>query len=174
MTIVHLGEFVLLGALQDALAMRNDWDAETWRQDTPGTAHSHTKTLYLRMPPLITRESVFEGTDCEDRPVMGVPIFRKAVATVARLAKGKPARVMIVRLMPERAVAPHIDQGSYAEATRRYHLTINTNPGAQLTVGDTMVVPVAGEIHFFDKSVRHFAANWGRTPRDHMIVDIWK
>ena len=177
MNLVLVGALVpaTLMALREALVRHTpDFDAETWRQDTPGTAHSHTQTLYLRMPPTITRETVFESLEVEDRMLMGVPMFCRAVATVAKIARGKPARAMIVRLHPERAVARHIDQGGYAAATQRYHLAINTNPGAQLIVDDTAVTPKPGEIYFFDKSQPHLAANWGRTPRDHLIVDIWK
>ena len=165
----------VLEVLREALARHErDFDTETWRQDTPGTAHSHTQTLYLRMPPAITRETVFESLEVSDRRLMDVPAFCRAVGLVAKLAHGKPARAMIVRLHPERAVAQHIDQGGYAAATHRYHLTINTNPGARLVVGDTAVAPLPGQIYFFDKSQPHTAENWGRTPRDHLIVDVWK
>jgi hypothetical protein len=169
-----LGQIVQIGVLQQAVRDHEaDFAAETWRQDTPGTAHSFTETIYLRMPPVINLHSVFESLECEDTPAMDEPVFRATVRALATMIGKRPARAMIVRLQPERAIAPHIDEGLYARSTLRYHLTISA-ADAQLVVAGATCTPRPGDLHFFDKSQRHYATNHGRTPRDHLILDCWK
>src|ERR1700688_848652 len=80
-----------------------------FRQRAPGSPHPDTETIYLRMPRVITYESLFESLDTVDYPALQEPAFRDAVAAAAALAGGTPARAMIVKLKPGGRIAPHVD-----------------------------------------------------------------
>ncbi len=142
-----------------------------FRQSAPGSPHPDTETIYLRMPPVITVESIFESLEAVDYPMMQEPAFRDAVATVARLARGVAARAMIVKLKPEGRIAPHIDEGRYAAATQRFHLPIATNPRAWLDSGGELLHLPAGTLWWFDKHAPHCGGNDGAADRIHLIVD---
>jgi hypothetical protein len=169
--------FTRIGTIAiDALAAAVDAHAErfadmVFRQRALGSAHPDTETMYLRMPPTISRETIFESLDAVDYPLMDEPSFREAVATVSRLAGGRAARAMIVKLKPSGRIAPHIDEGTYAAATQRYHLPIATNPQAWLESGGERLHLPAGTLWRFDKHALHRGGNDGATDRLHLIVD---
>jgi hypothetical protein len=142
-----------------------------FRQRAPGSAHPDTETMYLCMPPTISRETIFECLEVVDYPLMQEPAFRDAVAVVARLTGSRAARAMIVKLKPGGRIAPHVDEGGYAAATQRYHLPITTNPLAWLDSGGERLHMPAGMLWWFDKHALHYGGNDGATDRIHLIVD---
>lgn len=150
------------------------FDAVRWRQETKGSPHADTKTIFLRMPAEITVETVFQSLEAVDLPPMDEPAFRTAVEAVSDLEGAPVARVMIVKLRPGGIILPHVDEGAYAEATDRYHLCVETNPLCHMQVGGEVVRPKAGEVWSFDKRTRHMVANGGTTWRTHLIVDCWR
>jgi len=164
-----------VGALEAAVVRHAaDFGLATFRQSWPGTPHSDTETLYLRMPAAITVESIFESLDCQDGPLMHEPAFADAVAAVSGLVGGEPARAMIVRLRAGGRVARHTDQGAYADATRRFHLSVTTNAQCLMRVGSETAHAEPGEVYFFDKHAPHEVVNEGDTDRIHLILDIWQ
>lgn len=171
----HRGDLIGLAELRTAIADNaHHFDDHTFRQDHPGSAHCDTETLYLRMPPWITEVGMFEDLSCVDWPLMSVTHFRRAVREIAILACAAPARAMIVRLRAGGRIKPHIDQGTYAERTDRYHFAITSNPDCVMQVGTTCVSAAPGEVWFFDKHLPHAVFNLGDAARDHLIVDVWK
>jgi hypothetical protein len=166
-----LGEIdvaALAEAVRTHAARFADFD---FRQKAPGSAHPDTATIYLRMPPVLSRWTMFESLDVVDCPMMQAPEFRTAIAAVACLAGGRPARAMIVALKPGGRIAPHVDEGAYAAATQRFHLPIATNPGAWLESGGEIVHLPEGTLWWFDKHALHRGANDGAEDRIHLIVD---
>ena len=93
---------------------------------------------------------------------------------VAAVAGALPARAMILKLKPGGRIAPHIDQGAYAEATHRWHAAIETNGQAWLQIADERLHMAPGELWWFDKHALHYGANEGQTDRVHLIVDTFR
>lgn len=146
----------------------------TFRQDAPGSPHRDTKTIYLRMPPVITLQSIFEGFEVVDYPACDIAPFREGMADIARVAGGSLARAMIISLAPGGRITPHIDEGAYAEATHRYHLPVVSNESAWLRVGSDQRFLVPGTLTWFNKHRLHSGANEGATDRIHLVVDLWR
>ena len=166
-----LGE-IAVAALADAVARHADGFGDLdFREKAPGSAHPDTATIYLRMPPILSRWTIFESLEAVDYPMMQAPEFREAVASVARLAGGRTARAMIVKLLPRGRIAPHVDEGGYAAATQRFHLPIATNKLAWLESGGELLHLPAGALWWFDKHALHHGGNDGTTDRIHLIVD---
>jgi Aspartyl/Asparaginyl beta-hydroxylase len=167
----RIGE-IAIDALARAVARQAARFADiVFRQRAPGSPHPDTETIYLRMPPIITYESLFGSLEAVDYPAMQEPAFRDAVAAMAERAGGAPARAMIVKLKPGGRIAPHVDEGAYAAATRRFHLPIATNPLAWLDSGGERLHLPSGTLWWFDKHALHCGGNDGAADRIHLILD---
>jgi quercetin dioxygenase-like cupin family protein len=167
----RIGE-IAIDALARAVAFHEARFSDiVFRQTAPFSPHPDTETIYLRMPPLITYDSLFESLDSVDWPMMQETAFREAVAAMAALAGGAPSRAMIVKLKPGGRIAPHVDEGGYAAATRRFHLPIATNPSAWLQSGGERLHLPAGTLWWFDKHALHRGGNDGASERIHLILD---
>lgn len=150
----------------------DNWNDLTFRQNTVGSPHGGTKTMFLRMPKVLDFDNIFHGLDVIDYPLMEVPEFNKAVHDVARLAYGEPARAMIVKLYAHRNISQHFDEGTYSDKTDRYHLCISTS-GCQMFSGDEYIFAQPEEVWWMDKHADH-SVNNGDEDRVHLIVDCWK
>jgi hypothetical protein len=171
---------VYVEQLQDVLKMYDTlFSISTERQDTSGSPHVDTNTIYLRMPKIVDLNTIFDSMEVTDWPIMENEVFADAVSAVARLAYGNPARAMIVRLAPGGVIRPHVDEGSYSKATEQYHLCVSGNDKCEMRISNFMgskvetVIPKVGECWWFDKHNWHTCVNDGTTPRIHLIVDIW-
>ena len=146
---------------------------QTWRQDFPGSPHRDSETIFLRMPGIITPDTVFDSLDIKDLPAMLEPRFADACRAIGAVT-GKPlARAMLVALRAGGSIVPHVDEGAYAEATERYHLPIVTDPAVLFYCGDECVHMQAGDIWWFNKHEMHFVQG-GAGDRLHLIVDVFK
>src|ERR1700693_153422 len=115
-----------------ALRYGSHFDDDTRRQDYPGSAHKHSKTIILRSPEDPTPENWMQ-----DVPYFPTDLFREWTAAqefmgrVERLVSNAMAspepdfgKIMIVRLEPGGWVDWHKDEGPYAEAYARFHITL--------------------------------------------------
>jgi len=161
----------LLDAAARHAARFND---ETWRESYPGSPHADSRSIYLRMPPTISVDSVFNSLEVVDRPIMAERAFSEACSAIALMVGTPLARAMIVSLAPNGLIAPHADEGLYAEATERYHLAILSNPKARLKAGEETLRLRPGVVWWFDKHVTHSGHNLGEAPRIHLIVDVFR
>lgn len=146
---------------------------ETWRQLYPGTAHPDTETIYLRMPPLLSAETLFQSMEVQDRPLAAE--FSDLMNDVCdAVGSHAVARTMLIKLKPGGRITPHIDQGAYAEATDRYHLPLVTNRSAWLKSGGEVLHMNVGELWWFDKHATHEGANEGEGERVHLVADFFR
>jgi hypothetical protein len=150
------------------------WNIVTFRQSALGSPHVDTKSIYLRMPVMLDRDSIFNSLDVGDLPTMQEPEFADAVKRIARLAYAEPARAMLVALFPGGTIKPHTDEGFYAESTDRYHWCITSNDKCSMKIGNEIVHAQPEEVYWFDKHSEHTCCNKGNTPRIHLICDMWK
>ena len=128
--------------------------------------------MYLRMipAPITAREQMFDDLRVENWPALD---FFPHIASAVR-ASSSIARVMIVSLKPGGHIGLHRDEGSYADATKRRHVVLQTNPGCRFLVGGEEYHMAAGEFWAFDKSLEHEFFNDGGCERVHLIYDLWK
>jgi quercetin dioxygenase-like cupin family protein len=84
------------------------------------------------------------------------------------------ARVMLVELAAGAEIAPHIDQGAYAELTDRWHCALRTNRLCTMHSGGETAHMRPGEVWWFDKHAVHHVENLGAEPRVHLIMDTWR
>lgn len=170
----YVGNINLIGVVAALEIHRERFKDEIRRQTYAGTAHPDSETIYLRMPPVITLESIFQSLDVADCPMVHQPVFRQITDQICAKVGPKMARAMIVKLKPHGRILPHVDEGAYADASDRYHLPLATNDGAWLKSGDERKHLPVGELWWFDKHAIHEGANDGETDRVHLIVDFFR
>lgn len=147
------------------------WHVITARQNYPGTAHADTETVYLRWASAWTPEAIFGSTDAvwypwhleHDMPLIDV--------LADKLGTQEVGRVIITRLKPGGGIAPHIDQGLYAQHFKRYHICLQSDPGTTFNCGVESVHMAPGEAWWFDHRKEHSVCNGSNQDRIHLIVD---
>lgn len=161
--------------LTSTLAYRESlFDEIRLRQNTPGSAHHDTRTIYLRGP--VAMEPGFWTKDivhCDYPALKEWPEAREALEVIAARVKSQISKAMIVSLKPGGFVDWHIDQGEYADTHCRGHLPLATNDHAYVYAGDESGTLAPSFFFKFNNRVLHSAINLGDTPRIHLIVD-WR
>jgi hypothetical protein len=150
------------------------WKEITVRQNSQGTCHGDTETIFIRMCERIDVDSVFNDLEAVDYPAYSVlPQVRPIVSGVmAHLEGERLGRVMLVKLKDGGRVLPHPDEGAYAEYYDRFHVPLFSGPGNTFRVGDEAAYLEPGRLWWFDKSQVHEAVNDSGQDRIHLIMDI--
>lgn len=161
--------------LLDALdANPSLWREITARQDTPGSPHHDTESIWLRGPKEITYDSVFNDTQCVDYPAMTellAPLHDLVAPVLNQLDLGRLGRVMLAKLLPGGVIDPHEDQGRYAKNYQRYHLVLTSDEGNVFECDGEQVHMAPGELWWFNHRGLHTVRNDSDTPRIHLIID---
>jgi hypothetical protein len=90
-----------------------------------------------------------------------------------RVDGGRLGRVMITRLAPGDIIEPHIDQGAPAEYYSRYHVALQSLPGALNHSGNETVTYRMGEMWWFDNRAMHSVVNNSADDRIVIVMDVW-
>lgn len=167
--------------LESIAAQPNLWNEITARQNTPGSPHADTQSIFLRWTPRQDIEAVFSDVDCIDYPALEhLSAARALIAETAKLVGAiQVARVMIVNLHPGGIIDPHPDEGVYADSFERFHLCLQADFGNEFHVqepGQPYHWQTAemrpGDLWWFDHKRVHWVENRSNTGRVHMIMDM--
>lgn len=90
------------------------------------------------------------------------------------LLTGEMARAMVSRLDPGSTIFWHVDDGPYHSRTARWHYPLITNPACFHYSGPETLHMEAGCLFYFNNHVRHSASNFGKTPRYHLIFEMYR
>jgi hypothetical protein len=85
---------------------------------------------------------------------------------------GELSRAKLVCLPAGHRVYPHIDRGEYYAVRDRFHLVLQSAPGAWLKAGGEQVELATGELWKFDNKQVHEAYNGSGADRIHFIFDL--
>jgi len=154
------------------------WDHIKARQETPGSAHSETKTIFLRWAKSQTVDAAFNEVEAVDYPALKVfPEAGDLIRLFSDMVKPTElGRVIITSLKPFGMIEPHIDEGEYPDHFQRFHIPISCGPGSIFCGrgedGKTETAKMRpGDLWWFDNKKTHWVENMCDTPRVHMIFD---
>jgi hypothetical protein len=148
------------------------FQAQTLRQDAPGSMHADTDAILLRWQqqgdPLLD----CRFTDAWTR----LPQARDLVLGILRRVEGiRLGRVMVARLKAHGRILPHRDTdqdtAGYVKTFSRFHLPLQTSPGCVFTCQDEALSMDAGSLYWFANWERHEVQNASDVARLHLIVD---
>lgn len=154
------------------------WSQITGRQDTAGSPHTYTETIFLRWCHSREVSAVFTAIEAVDYPAYReLPEARTLVEFIQdQIPSDDLGRVIITRLKATSMIAPHMDTGDYADHYERFHLPLVSEPGNNFYSDVTerqgeFVHMLPGEIWWFNHKRPHYYYNGSASPRIHLIVD---
>jgi hypothetical protein len=177
--ILRLSSGLRIDPLLKAIQSKPDLFKEiTARQDTAGTYHQDTETIFLRWAQDRSPMAAFTEIPAVDYPAIEkLPEAKDLIEKVLRVLKTKElGRVIIVRFKPKGFIAPHIDEGAYADHYERFHLVLDSDPGNHFMVesekGKGSFVHMQPDcLYWFNHKKKHSVVNFSDRPRLHMIID---
>lgn len=149
-----------------------EWKLDTSRQNQLNGAHMKTNTYYLR--------SFKPGWEPHEKLVV-FPLANniKALSLVDTIIKdlesihnGKVSLAMIVKLLPDSDIIPHIDESRYLGVVRRHHIALKTNENVLFHIEDESINMKTGDCWEINNSRMHHVTNNSHEDRVHMIIDI--
>lgn len=166
----------LLRAIQEHPEL---WDEFNDRQDYPGSPHKDTQCIFLRWCEEKTVEAVFEDNETIDYPAMKIlfPEVQKLLSEICSILSYRLlGRVIITELRPGGIIAPHIDEGAYADKYERFHVPLFAEQrnlffiGTPLERGEYRGMD-PGDLYCFNHKRQHWFVNQSDKPRIHLIID---
>ncbi len=159
------------------------WKEDTYLRDYPQGPFGDTESIILRFPDRSVHETEealknhlanFDQHENYDQPVFNMlPEARVLVFNLMAAVNGERlGRVMINKLNPGGVIFPHADTPVHAEYWDRFHIVLQSSPGANFRTGDEWVHMNTGDIWWFDNRIEHEVINNSDSERIHMIVDI--
>jgi hypothetical protein len=148
------------------------WGEITLRQTYPGTAHADTETIFIRGPS--SPAGAFDEVPAHFYPaVEKLPECSHLVSLLAESLNAKElGRVMVVKLKAGGHIAPHVDEGKYAEHYERFHFVLDSDEGNVFQCADRIEWMKPGTAWWFDHRVEHSVTNASARDRIHLIVDL--
>lgn len=165
--------------LLDALVKRPElWKEITLRQETAGSPHSDTETIFLRWSQDTSLEAVFTDLQAVDYPALEeLPEARKLLNEFLSVVDWHNlGRAIIVKLKPKGFIKPHADEGEYADFYERFHLCLQSDASNTMFImNDEREGEFAsmreGELWWVNHKNHHWAVNDSDKDRIHLIVD---
>lgn len=162
--------------LLNALAVRPDlWNENTLRTTHPASPHRETDDIWCMFNEIPDDPSKVVD-DVEVMPYRAwreIPLLRPLVLDLMRRVEGvRLGRVIISRLAPGCTIPAHVDQGAPATYYSRYHLALQSLPGALNHSGEEVVNYRMGEFWWFDNRAPHSIVNNSADDRIVLVMDV--
>lgn len=173
----------LLLALHRLEKSHGVWREDTYLRDYPQGPFGDTESVILRFPPRSVHETEealrqhqahFDQHENIDQPVFKLlPEARPLIFNLMAVVQGERlGRCMVNKLAPGGVIYPHADTPAHAEYWDRFHIVLQSSPGANFRAGDELVHMQPGEVWWFNNRIEHEVVNNGADDRIHLVVDI--
>lgn len=154
------------------------WDAIKIRQDTNGTPHKYTESIFIRWCKDLDVSSAFNDLEAVDYPARDLLLdVNDLIFECMNITKyRKLGRVLITKLEPGGVIEPHPDEGIVCKSYERFHIPLYSKKGNVFYSGDPeglyeSVKMKEGELWFFNNKEVHWLKNESEEPRIHLIID---
>lgn len=162
--------------LLNALAQRPElWNQYTLRTDHPDSPHREADDVWVMFNDIHEDPAaVVDDIDVIPYPAWAeIPLLRPLILDLMRRVEGvRLGRVIISRLAPGASIPEHVDQGAPATYYTRYHLALQSGPGALTRSGGETINYAPGEFWWFDNRAPHSVINNSADDRIVIIVDV--
>lgn len=165
-------------ALMNQIIRQPDlWKSDTYLRDYPQGPFGDTETIFLRFPPCSVSELERGERDQHECVWMDgwlkLPAAREIVfGLMAKVQGERLGRVMINKLRPGGHIYRHADTPVHADYWDRYHVVLQSGPGAGFFCGGEIIHMPQGQIWWFQNALEHEVENNSADDRIHMIIDI--
>lgn len=173
----------LLLALQRMQKSHGIWKEDTFLRDYPQGPFGDVESVILRFPPRSVHETEealknhlahFDQHENVDQPAFKtLPEARPLIFALMSYVQGERlGRCIINKLKPGGRIYPHPDTPDHAEYWDRFHIVLQSGPGATFICEDEQVEMKTGEIWWFNNRLMHEVVNNSADDRIHLVVDI--
>lgn len=179
---LKIGEGIdVMPLLNAAIRQPKIWNDNPLRQKFEGSPHADVEDIWLRFTDMAKFEHtgdlkvIGDDLECLAYPAWhALPQAHHMIFnTMRRVEAERLGRVMITKLEPGKTIKPHSDVlGAYAGYYSRYHIPLQSLPGAVFKAGNEQVYMQAGEVWWFDASAVHEVVNNSCDDRIHLIIDV--
>lgn len=160
----------------NALAVRPDlWNENALRTTHPDSPHQQADDIWC-MFNRIPDDPAVVIDDIDVIPYRAwheIPILRPLILDLMRCVEGvRLGRVIISRLAPGCEIPEHVDQGAPATYYSRYHMALQSYPGALNHSGGEVITYRPGEFWWFDNRAPHSVVNNSADDRIAIVMDV--
>lgn len=155
------------------------WNQNTLRTEHELTPHKEVSDIWIRFNDLEPYKQTGDIATVVDEhesiwyPAASVlPVRGLIFDLMRRFEAERLGRVIITRLPPGKQIDPHEDGGEHAKYYKRFHLLLQSLPGALFHCEDETVNMRTGECWWFNNGLTHSVVNNSADDRITMIVDI--
>ena len=175
----QLAAGININPLANAIARKPElWNVNDLRTTHQGSAHVEADDIWLRFKNLDKQyanawDLVDDAEVVNYQPWFQLPQAHPIIFDLMRAVEAtRLGSVIVTRLRPGSQIHPHTDDGRAANYYQRYHVAIQSLPGALFNIGDETVNFQTGDIWMIDNQVMHSVVNNSADDRIVMIVDI--
>lgn len=173
---VKIAEGIDVVPLLNALAVRPElWNENDLRTTHPQSPHTEVDDIWLMFSDM-TADPAAVVDDCNVVPYRAwheLPHFRAVLLDLMRRVDGiRLGRVVVTRLASGHTIPPHIDQGAPATYYKRYHLALQSLPGALNLSGGETINYRMGDFWWFDNAAEHSVVNNSADDRIVVVMDV--
>lgn len=173
----NLGQIDIRPVLHELHRQPDLWKADTYLRDYPQGPFGDTETVFIRFPSASVTELERGARDPHECVWMDGAIRAPAARALAlwlmaHVGGERLGRVMINKLRPGGKIYPHADTPIHADYWDRYHVVLQSAPGATFRCGEETVYMPPGSLWHFRNELEHEVTNNSADDRIHMIVDI--
>ena len=173
----------LLLAIHRLAKMGDVWKEDTYLRDYPQGPFGDTESIILRFPPRSVFETeealkahleTFDQHECNDTAIFKqMPEARGLIFNLMAAVQGERlGRCIINKIKPGGRIYPHPDTAAHAEYYDRFHIVLQSGPGAIFICEDEQVSMQTGEVWWFNNRLMHEVVNNSADDRIHLVVDI--
>lgn len=173
----------LLLAIHRLAKMGDVWKEDTYLRDYPQGPFGDTESVILRFPPRSVHETEealkehlanFDQHECNDTAIFKqMPEARGLIFNLMAAVQGERlGRCIINKIKPGGRIYPHPDTAAHAEYYDRFHIVLQSGPGAIFICEDEQVNMQTGEVWWFNNRLMHEVVNNSADDRIHLVVDI--
>lgn len=165
----------VIPALNALAAHPELWNANDLRTSHPASPHRDVDDIWLWFN-IVPAEASEVINDIQTVPYpawSALPHFRPLVFDIMRRVEAvQLGRCLVTRLAPGKAIPEHVDEGTPASFYTRYHLALQSLPGAVFTSGGEAVTFRMGEWWQVDNRAPHSVVNNSADDRIVLIADL--
>lgn len=165
------------------------WQEDTFLRHYPQGPFGQTETIMLRFPVKVQ----FDGPDADEKIALYkanqlpgfdqhesidypayklLPEARMLVMGVFKAVDGERlGRVMVNKVAPGGRIFRHADTPEHANYYSRFHICLDSRPGARFLCADEEVYMAPGEVWWFNNKLEHEVVNNSDHDRIHIVMD---
>jgi hypothetical protein len=150
----------------------SEWSINTSRQDQLDPVHKNTKSYFIigNAGVWSPGKKILPVNVCRDKKLW--EMIDPIIKDLERFHDGITTSALIVKLLSENDVLPHVDSSEYLQNVRRNHIAIKTNAKVLFFVEEEEKNIKEGECWEINNAKTHHVKNVSSEERIHLIIDI--